>query len=580
MPKILTHPAYDAAKADRTKYRLTLNSGRDFIDEYLKTYSTRETTADFATRKEITYCPSHARTALIEIRNAIFQRMRDIQRLNGGPTYTFAVDNDINRHGKNMNHFLGASVLEELLAMGKVGIFVDAPVISSPLTLNQLRKAPYLYYYTAENILNWAHDNQDDPYEVTTLLLKDEQYERDPATGLPTGLGTSYRFLQRTENGILAEFWDVDKDGEAKVIKEQMLNIPRIPFIVLELSQSILVDVADYQIALLNLESSDISYALKSNFPFYVEQFDPRAENAFLRQTQMRDRDGEIVQEGTENDSGTKTTNTGAAKGRRYPLGTEQPAFIHPSPEPLQASMEKQESLKRDIRVLASLAVAGLSPMRASADSKEADLKGLEEGLSYIGMELEYGENQIAAFWAYYTKEQKAKVKYPRNYSLRTESERISEAEKLRTLAAVVPSAIYRREIMKRIASVLLELEVPSLDLINAQIDSNPVTIQDPEVLSMHLEKTLVSGETVSKALGYPEGETKKAEEEHAARAKRVVEAQISVKEARNDEGTGQTKDLQDDPENQNKDQKTVSQTADVSPDSKKGVRGGAKNNS
>jgi hypothetical protein len=42
-------------------------------------------------------------------------------------------------------------------------------------------------------------------------------------------------------------------------------------------------DIADYQIALMNLESSDINYMLKSNFPFYVEQYDPRAEMNFGR---------------------------------------------------------------------------------------------------------------------------------------------------------------------------------------------------------------------------------------------------------------------------------------------------------
>ena len=62
-----------------------------------------------------------------------------------------------------------------------------------------------------------------------------------------------------------------------------LIDIPEIPFVLMELDTSLMTDIADYQISLLNLASSDVNYALKSNFPFYVAQFNPVAELPTLR---------------------------------------------------------------------------------------------------------------------------------------------------------------------------------------------------------------------------------------------------------------------------------------------------------
>ncbi len=91
----------------------------------------------------------------------------------------------------------------------------------------------------------------------------------------------------------------------------------------------------------------------------------------------------------------------GATHGRTYDKGMNPPAFINPSAEPLRASLELQDRLKRDIRELVNLAVSSLA-VRASAESKAMDNQGLEAGLSYIGLLLESAERQIAEFWAAY----------------------------------------------------------------------------------------------------------------------------------------------------------------------------------
>ena len=52
----------------------------------------------------------------------------------------------------------------------------------------------------------------------------------------------------------------------------------------LDIGDSIIKDVCDYQIALLNLLSSDVSYALRANFPFLVKQDDQFGAGDHLKQ--------------------------------------------------------------------------------------------------------------------------------------------------------------------------------------------------------------------------------------------------------------------------------------------------------
>ena len=185
----------------------------------------------------------------------------------------------------------------------------------------------------------------------------------------------------------------------------QILQIPVIPFCIAEVSFSLLEDISDYQVALLNLASSDMNYALRSNFPFYTEQFNPNSEFGYGRpaippKVDLHDTNILNIRKAGEAESAAEAKpreiNIGSAQGRRYQKDLERPGFIHPSPEPLLASMQKQEKLQREIRQLVNLNLSNIEPKRASAESKQEDAKGLEAGLSYIGMELEYTERKIA----------------------------------------------------------------------------------------------------------------------------------------------------------------------------------------
>jgi len=322
------------------------------------------------------------------------------------------------------------------------------------------------------------------------------------------------------------------------------LQIPRIPFVVFELPTSLLEDVADYQIALLNIESSDINYIRKANFPFYVEQFDPRFEGGFFKPQANPDDEGDSASAEVGKD---RTIKTGLNQGRRYPKGLDVPQFIHPSSEPLLASIKKGEQIKQDIRLLVNLSLTNMSPKMASAESKGMDLQSLESGLSHIGTVLQQGENKIAQYWAMYFKgSDAAQVTYPEDYSLKSDDERMQEAEDKEKLMGKLPSETFKREMAKSIANVLLsgKVTVNTLQTIRREIEEAPIMTSDTKVISEDLKNGLVSVETASKARGYKEGEVEQAKKDHAERIRRIKEAQgWADGQARGDADTQITQD-------------------------------------
>lgn len=532
----LTHPEYNANLSNWVKWRLVKKSGQDFIEEYLERFSSRESDADFNARKNVSYVPAFAKAGLNDIKNAIFQRISDVTREGGVDTYQEAIlghSGGVDLKGSTMNSYVGRVVLPELLAIGKIGIFVDMPEIRGASITDKGSSRPYLYSYVAEDILNWSVDFKAEGAEFKSLLLRDHIYETMEGLPLPLKYVERYRLMWVDGGVTFVQFFNdnsepIDRFGNSGV-DIIVLDLPSIPFVLFELSESLLCDVANYQIALLNLESSDIMYSLKSNFPFYVEQYDPRSENVFLR----RSEGATIVKSGTADQSEigeNREIKVGVAAGRRIPKGLEYPEFRHPSSEPLKASMEKQEKLKRDIRMLINLAVSNITPKMASAESKDYDERTLEAGLSYIGLELEHGERNIAKFWTWYENKSSniATVIYPKKYKIKTDSDKRAEAEKILETAEIVPSVTYKKEALKKAVALNIGTEVSNevLEKIYREIDEADVLFSDPETLSKDIEQGLINIEAASKAKAYPEGSVEKARQDHADRLKRIAESQ------------------------------------------------------
>lgn len=527
----LTHPEYDSQIDDWAKWRLTYGGGDKFIEEYLKKFSKRETNRDFKDRKAISPIPSFAKGAVTEIKNAIFQRMADTVRVGGPDTYQKAIDGalgGVDLKGATINWFIGHYIISELLTMKKVGVFVDMP--DPGLTLRDKGdKHPYFYVYKAEDVRNWKYARQGSRTEFSNILLRERQYTTDSMTGLPRGEVERFRHMWIADDGLVhLQFYAANNDYDGPEIT---LAIQRIPFAVFEITESLLKDVANAQIALLNLDSSDVSYALKANFPFYIEQFDDRANNGLLRQAQeaYNEANGDAACEIPK--SVGPEIEVGATQGRRYPKGMNPPDFIAPPAEPLRVSMEKQRALKEDIRVQVHLALSNIQPKMASAESKGMDQEGLESGLSYIGLELEHGERQLGSYWAMYEgSDHEPTVNYPKTWSLKTPEQVKSEADQLKKVRDDIPSLTFKREVNKQIATLVIGNRVASniLTQIIKEIEQSRGPTSDPDVLAQHLESGLVGNDTATILSGYPADETAKAKIDHAEKLARIKEAQSS----------------------------------------------------
>jgi len=522
----LQHPVFVNMKTEWAKYRAAFEGGMTFVTDYLKKYSIRETDTDFDLRKAISYCPAHAKAAILDVKNSIYQRLVSVTRVDGPNSYKEAITGrklGVDLQGRTMDDFIGSIILQELIVMGRVGVYVDKPEVGENETLlNADLKRPYLYHYKAEEIRAWAYDSQ---LQLVSLLLQDTRDVLDEDTGLVKETEIVYRHLRKTDAGIEVKFYNT-KDEE---ITEDaaILDLPRIPFVLFEISSSLMVDVADYQVALLNLASSDMKYAVSANFPFYVEQHDPSFSMDMLKQATPPDEGG--AEEAKK--SKDKEIKVGVTQGRSYPKGTDAPSFIHPSSEPLIASMKKQETLIKEIRQIINLSITNLEPQRESAESKQHDDQGLEAGLSYIGMELGYGEREIAEIWALYEGSKSgATVKYPDEYKLISDEQRMTMANKYEEMMGKIPSQTYKKITAKKIVKLSLgNTATPEmLDIINKEIDSVAAIISDPATIRSDHEAGLVGDELASLLRGYPPGQAIIAQKDHAKRAVRILNAQTS----------------------------------------------------
>lgn len=525
--EMITHPDMYSQMLEWQKWRDTAESGQNFINRYLQQFSAREEALSFIRRRNMTYCPAYAKGALNDVKNAIYQRMADIIRENGPDSYMTAIRRSVTRKGQDINSFIGYSVLPELLVMGKVGVFVDRdPLPEFATKLDAEKNPPYLYVYQIEKILNWAYEKD----ELVSVLLEDTVPVYDDDTLLPKGEKISYRLLNKTPDGVRVRIFETGKEPE----QDYTLAIDKVPFVIFDIGQSLLTDIANYQIALMNLASSDLNYCFVANFPFLTVNTNP-IEDYGMGKANVSSVSYEGSSDFTESSDGavniattssiqqvddTKTA-ISPSKGMKYGMGLERPGFIAPPSDPLMASMKKQSDMKDEIRQLLNLALSSLG-----------DTTSKEEGLSFIGQELERGEREIAKIWAEYEhSDNQAVIKYPNNYSLRTDGERFEEAKTLSAITPSLPSKTAQKELTKSVTRLLLENKVSPevMREVLREIDTVENVVTDPNVLAMDFSNGVVGTELYSKLRGYPEGEVEKAKCDHAERAARIVMAQTSA---------------------------------------------------
>ena len=270
----LRHPHWSAMAEKWRKWRLCYCGGDEFGQAFIEKFSEIEDSLDFKRRKRVTPSPCFAKSVVKEIRNSIFQRLADVVRRGGTQEYQDAVAGrnfGVDLHGKAMNTYMGTEILDELLPMQTVGIWMDQPRLKGPTLADQIGVQPYLYTYKAEEIHSWSY-RRDRVDEFQSVLLCDYVDCCHKLTGLPSGQWQRWRYAWLAEDGLChvkmyrqtsdTEETLVNMDGEPDPNAEYIIPIPYIPFVKLEISDSLLADVANHQIALLNLESSDVAFGL------------------------------------------------------------------------------------------------------------------------------------------------------------------------------------------------------------------------------------------------------------------------------------------------------------------------------
>ena len=519
------HPSYSDQISEYDVWRNTLNGGQHYIDTYLEQYTVRESTEDFNYRAAMTVNPAFAEGAVTDIKNAIFQRFTEIRRVEGDDTYRIAIDGlkgGVDNFGRSMNSFIGDKVLIELIGMGKVGVYIDMPVLNGGTLADTKNASPYLYIYKREDILNWDYDAFGN---LTYVILRKQKfvYENDIVTG------EEFVEVKITPTQFI----------EGNTITPNKLNM--IPFVILELNHGVLKDIAQYQKALMNISSSDINYLIQANFPLYTEQMN---QNTQIEQFMKKDN--------TKNADGTKTSpaikgkKIGVKHGRTYPIGAERPQYIHPSPEPLLASIKKQDQMKEELRQIVALSVSTMRAKMESAESKKADTEGLESGLAAVGTVLEAGERIIASIWQKYVgNKDEVKIFYPERYEIKDIDKTIKRCSELLKIISSIPVLSAQVKIMEQVVALLLSHKVDEQQLADIIVEVNKlkIIVIDQDILTEDMESGVISHALVAKLKHYPPSDLAKATKENLAKIEATASAQSKDDPKEEVRGVPATKD-------------------------------------
>jgi hypothetical protein len=496
-------------RADWTEWRYCYAAGRRFRDEYLERFSDRETKKEFARRSSLTPIPSYARLEINRVKNALSSRFNDISRRGGSKAWQDAVtgiERGVDRRGSSMNSYLSKYILPEVLVMRRVGVLVDAPRVNGTSAADIPQNfQPYLNYYPVEHIARIVPASVESPSDWAAVMVKDINRDFDPETGEVTDRDTFRYYYLDPERGNLVTITTIDDQGK-EVAAPIHTNLDKVPFVLYDVLESLIRDVCSYQIAHLNLISADTSYALDANYPFMVRQRGNAVPAHLL---------------GEEDEA-----NVGAQKGLWYDKGLDSPGFISPPTEPMQISLELRKSFKEEVRELVTGALASLG-----------EDGSMDSGLAFIGQCLEDAEARLWDHWTAYeaanpSRRRVPTIAYPDDWSLKTDEERIDEANKYIDLMNKLPGQDGKKEASKVAYERLFRgrLSAKDLDKIKAQVDAVPYTTSDAKIIIEAKKEGLVDAATGSMALGFDEGVAEKAKADQAEKAKAIAAAQSDQK--------------------------------------------------
>ncbi len=536
MPDIqqLQHPDYSSANSVWRTYREVMWAADKYITEHLVKLSGVEDTADYNLRAELTEYNAIVKRGVTRLINALSVRFPEIERANLTAMLLDVEDGangGVDLKSSSLSAFM-INLLEDLLITSRVAVFVDRAKFNGTITRAEESNFPiYLYKYTAESIWNWAYDETDNT--LTAVLLLDTVDTIDDK-GLTSGSENQWRLLRRDrENGIVIE--TIYNSDQQIIDGPNILDIPEIPLVIIDLNHSIVEDVYLHQRQAVNLASLEMQFCVNHTISLYVEQSDLAAEWA-LSAAMKVNADGEVVEPDSSHEEEVRVGNV---KGRRYGVGMERPSFISPDPDILRAVMEKRKRVEEDAQKLLQQAVASLTVTRSSAESKRMDDTDFSTGLVSICNALEEAEKEIIRMWAMY--EQGADglkidpvVKYPGRFDVHDDSQRKDELTLTGQMIDTTPSSEWRKILLTRMVRLYHRngLNKDVEDKIINEIEGLPAVVLDSSKIIEDHKAGLVGDKLASTLRGYPENESEQAAKDHAERAVRILSAQMGVADA------------------------------------------------
>jgi hypothetical protein len=478
---------------DWSEWRYCYYGGKQFRDKYLVPFSDRETAEEFARRKSLTPIPTYAKKEINRVRNTLASRLPDVIRKGGNVQWRSAIDGKgrgVDLRGASMNGFTSKLTIPEMLVMQQFGVYVDAP------SGNFARKSdvpkdfsPFLRPFTVENFrAEPAPAEHPSDWLAVTLRIVTPSYNPKTRT---TSHDTVYRHYWISDSGE-AVTQDTSESGK-ELSSVRGLGRPNIPFVVYDGNESLMAEACSYQITALNMISVDSNYAVDSNFAFMVKK-------------QSRSMPTHLDEE--------KEAQVGRGKGLLYE--DQPPAFISPPTSPMQISLALRKEMKEEVREI----ITGIL-MSAGDDGT------LEAGLAFYGDRLAQGEDRIWDHWTSYGATPSITVSFPDTWSMKTDAERIEEANAWVDLMNKLPGQLGRRYAGKEAYDRAFRgtLNRKELDAVKAQVDEVPYTTADPDVVIKAKEQDIVSVETAAQALGFNPGEGDAAAKDADERAKRAAES-------------------------------------------------------
>ena len=142
---------------------------------------------------------------------------------------------DVTMNGLSLHQF-AEMVAEEVITIGRCGVLVDYPPITSAITLAQAQaqgSRPYATMYDAESIINWKTGRINN-VEHLTLVVLEEEYEIE-GDEFESKCEPQWRVLDLFEDAYRQRLFRKDKRGEFVIIDELYPQIngallTKIPF--------------------------------------------------------------------------------------------------------------------------------------------------------------------------------------------------------------------------------------------------------------------------------------------------------------------------------------------------------------